>query len=54
MAKQLSLLLHGGRGVEKEAATGNQLLALAGQKKPAPDAIEEPQAQFLLEIHDLS
>ena len=28
--------------------------ALAGQKKPTPNAIEQPQAQIPFQIHDLS
>ena len=54
MTQQLSLFFQGTCVIEKDAAARKQLLAFAGQKKPAPDAIEELQAEFLLEIDNLS
>ena len=54
MTEQLSLFGHGAGAVEKDTAARKQLLAFAGQKKPAPDAIEEPQSEFVLEIDQLS
>ena len=53
MMEQLSLLFHGAGAIEKDAAPGKQLLALASQKKPASDPIEESQAEFVLEIDDV-
>ena len=53
MTQPLSLFFHGARVIEKDAAGLKQLLAFDGQKKPAPDAIEESQAEFLLEIDNL-
>lgn len=53
MTEQLSLLFQGGGGIEKDAAAGKQLVAFAGQEKPPPDAIEESQAEFVLEIDNL-
>jgi len=54
MTQQLSLFFQGGRVIEKDAAARKQLLAFTSQKKPAPDAIEELQAEFLLKIDNLS
>ena len=53
MTEQLSLFCHGAGAIEKDAAARKQLLAFAGQKKPAPDAIEKSQAEFVLEIDKL-
>ena len=36
------------------AAIPQQLLALAGQHQPATDAIEQPHAEFRLEVADLA
>ncbi len=54
MTEQLSLLCHGTGAIEKDAAAGEQLLTFAGQSKPAPDAVEESQAEFVLEIDNLA
>ena len=54
MTQQLSLFFHGARAIEKDAAAPKQLLALGGQKKPAPDAIEKSQAELQLEVDNLS
>ena len=54
MTQQLSLFFDGARVIEKDAAARKQLLAFTSQKKPAPDAIEELQTEFLLEIDNLS
>ncbi len=53
MTEQLSLLFHGACRIEKDAAAREQLLTFAGQKKPAPDTIEQSQAEFVLEIDNL-
>ena len=53
MTEQLSLFCHRTGAIEQDAAAGQQLLAFARQQKPAPDTIEQPQAEFVLEIDDL-
>jgi hypothetical protein len=53
MTKQRSLLFQGAGGIEKDAAAREQLVAFARQEKPPPDAIEEAQAELVLEIDDL-
>jgi hypothetical protein len=54
MTEQLRLLFHCAGAIEKEAAARKQLLACASQYKPAPNAIEEPQAEFMFKIDNLS
>ena len=53
MTEQLSLFFHRVGGIEKMAAACKQLLACSGQQKPAPDAIEKQQTEFVFEIDDL-
>jgi hypothetical protein len=53
MTELLSPLFHRAGAIEKHAAARKQLLAFAAQEKPAPDPIEESQAELVLEIHDL-
>jgi hypothetical protein len=53
MTKQLRLLFHRAGAIEKQTASRKQLLAFAGQKKPASDTIEKPQAEVALEINYL-
>lgn len=53
MTEQLSLFFDGAGEIEKNAAAPKQLLAFAGQKKPAPDAIEQSHAEVVLEIDKL-
>ena len=53
MTKQLSLLCQGAGKIEKDATARKQLVAFARQEKPPSDAIEEPQAEVMLEIDNL-
>ncbi|BBC01991.1 hypothetical protein BE61_74530 [Bradyrhizobium elkanii USDA 61] len=53
LTEQLSLLFQRIDAVEQQTAARNQLLAFASQQKPAPDTVEELQAELPFETDDL-
>jgi hypothetical protein len=54
LSEQLSLLGYGACAIQQHTTTRQQLRAFPGQEQPTPHTVEEPQAQFPLEIDDLT
>lgn len=54
MPEQLRLLLYGTGAIQQHTTARQQLLAFSRQQEPTPDAVEKPQAEFVLEIDDLT
>src|SRR5262245_24089447 len=54
LREQLRLLRYGAGAIEQQTTAGQQLLAFPGQQESTSDAVEKPQAEFLLEIDDLA
>ena len=52
--QQLRPLAERADRAEYRAAIPEQLLAFAGEHQPAPDAVEQPHAELLLEVADLA